>query len=240
MAKSMKLVLLPGMDGTGVLFEPLLKQLGSLNIEVIRLPDEGPQDYLSLAEYVASRLPDQEHIVLAESFSGGIVEALLNKGCANLKGIIFAASFLSSPSKVLSRLAAILPIKLLVAVPFFAPYILKAFLLGKSASPEVVALFRVAIAQVPSVVLRLRLRQIATYRASNGVFDVESLYICPEDDVLVRGKEDEFRKTFPRIEVVNLAGPHFILQASPEACAGYITDMVVHLTSKGAGAPPAL
>ncbi|SDU31760.1 alpha/beta fold hydrolase domain-containing protein [Halopseudomonas salegens] len=235
----MKLVLLPGMDGTGVLFEPLLNQLDDVNIEVLLLPDKGPQDYLFLAEYVASRLPEQEHIILAESFSGGIVEALLNKDPANLKGVIFAASFLSSPSRVLSRLAALLPIKLLVAVPVLAPCILRAFLLGKGASPEMVALFRAAIAQVPSEVLRSRLRQIATYRASNSVFDIESLYLCPEGDVLVRNKEHELKKAFPGMQVVKLAGPHFILQASPEACAGYIRDMLVHLTSTGTGAPPA-
>lgn len=59
----MKLILLPGMDGTGMLFEPLLRELRELDTEVVPLPNSGPQDYASLAEVVAN-------IIASDSGSG--------------------------------------------------------------------------------------------------------------------------------------------------------------------------
>ena len=144
MGDGMKLVLLPGMDGTGILFEPLLLRLADLDVEVIELPSAGPQDYESLARYTAARIGGRDCVVLAESFSGGVAEALLNDRSLNIKHVIFVASFLSSPSRVLSRVAALLPIKVLTAIPILAPLVLRTFLFGRAASPEAIALFRKA------------------------------------------------------------------------------------------------
>lgn len=218
----MKLVLLPGMDGTGILFEPVLEYLKGLDVEVLPLPANGDQDYDTLANELLSHLPEEDFIVLAESFSGGIVEKLLWRCDIRLKGVIFVASFLSSPSRYLSRLAAILPIKFMIKIPIISPFILRTFFLGKNASPKIIALFIKAMKQVPGRTLRSRLRTIATFTTSEQVFETDALYICPEHDVLVKGKELEFRKAFPGIQVVTLPGPHLILQASPEICAKHI------------------
>lgn len=56
----MKLVLLPGMDGTGDLFSPLLQMLSGFQWEVIALPNSGAQDYASIIVYVKQRLPDED------------------------------------------------------------------------------------------------------------------------------------------------------------------------------------
>ena len=54
----MKLVLLPGLDGIGLLFEPLLRVLpSSFSPIVISYPPEEPLAYAELVPYVKSRIP---------------------------------------------------------------------------------------------------------------------------------------------------------------------------------------
>lgn len=237
MGDGMKLVLLPGMDGTGILFEPLLQRLGDLDVEVIELPNSGPQDYDSLARYTATRIGGRDCVVLAESFSGGIAEALLNDRSLNIKHVVFVASFLSSPSRLLSRVVSLLPVRALAAIPVFAPLVMRALLFGRTAPPDAIALFRKAISIVPPRILRARLLHMASYRCSRCAFNTEATYLKPTRDFLVSDREVEFGNAFPRLNVVEVEGPHFILQAEPDACAKYVLAAVGHLTCKGSEAP---
>lgn len=54
----MKLVLLPGMDGTGILFKQLLANIQGIDVLVLSLPMEGSQDYQSLARKILKSLPE--------------------------------------------------------------------------------------------------------------------------------------------------------------------------------------
>ncbi len=103
------LVLLPGMNGTADLFTKFLSNFDGDYI-VISLPDFGAQDHASLAKVIYEQLPKQEFVLLAESFSGGIVPELLQLKPTHLSGVIFVASFLSCPNKYLLGVAKLLPI----------------------------------------------------------------------------------------------------------------------------------
>lgn len=68
----MKLILMPGMDGTGELFAPLIGALGS-SIEsiVVRYPTDQPLTYSELFPQVRAALPRSgPFVLLGESFSG--------------------------------------------------------------------------------------------------------------------------------------------------------------------------
>ena len=105
-----KLVLLPGMDGTGELFEEFLSNFDGDYI-VIPLPQSGSQDHVFLANIIKEQLPTEDFVLLAESFAGGIIPELLRQNNPHLKGVIFIASFLSSPNQLLLSIAKFLPIK---------------------------------------------------------------------------------------------------------------------------------
>jgi surfactin synthase thioesterase subunit len=67
----MKLVLLPGLDGTGQLFKPLLEALPqSVETLIISYPNDQKLNYKKLYEYVSVRLPDEDYVLVGESFSG--------------------------------------------------------------------------------------------------------------------------------------------------------------------------
>ncbi|WOA31877.1 alpha/beta fold hydrolase [Alloalcanivorax xenomutans] len=221
----MKLVLLPGMDGTGLLFRDVLAHLTWLECEVIPLPHTGPQDIDSLARHVATRLPQSDYVVLAESFSGKIAETLLLREDPNLKAVIFVASFLSRPGRLLPSLAAALPVKALLALPA-SSLAIRWFLMGRQASDETIARFRQAVISVPQKVLGQRLGQIAGMRFERRRFTLPALYLRPRNDVLVNNATAQFRESFANLDVVEIGGPHFILQARPERCADIIVEAV--------------
>lgn len=228
----MKLVLLPGMDGTGMLFEPLLTELTELDVEVIALPSFGAQDYDSLAALVAKLIGERECVVLAESFSGGIAERLVRNEGLNIKHVIFVASFLSCPSRILSRLTIALPIKFLLGLPLISPLVLKALMLGWSANAKTISLLRKALKSVDSRILNIRIRHIAEYRFAALPSEVGATYIYPTGDLLVGNRSKEFTAAFPKLNIISVAGPHFVLQAEPVACAQAILATVGHLTRK--------
>lgn len=229
----MKLVLLPGMDGTGILFKPLLEQLEGVETQIITLPNYGPQDYLSLSRYVAEHIGSQECVVLAESFSGGIAEALLSQHALHIKHVIFVASFLSNPAGLLPYLASVLPLHSFSKIPVIAPLIERKLLLGASVSEETLDLFQCALDAVSGSILKRRLRQIFTYRSSARSFEVDATYIRAKDDALVGDRVFEFNAAFPSLSVAEVAGPHFILQVQPEDCCNVIMRSAGHLLGGG-------
>lgn len=99
----MKLVLLPGMDGTGRLFAPLLSRLDeSLEPVVIAYPEHEQLDYGQLHQFVRARLPEGEpFVLLGESFSGPVALTLAAAAPAGLCGLILCATFMRNPMPVL-------------------------------------------------------------------------------------------------------------------------------------------
>lgn len=228
----MKLVLLPGMDGTGIFFGPLLANIQSVEAVVLPLPNEGAQDYKSLAEYILKRLPDEDFILVAESFSGGIAALLSQLPLPYLKGIIFVASFLSAPKKLLVHFASLLPIRQLAHLPL-SGIAYRLLFLGKDAGNKEIELFRRAINAVPAHALKLRLKVIAQTKYSGFKSAVPAVYICAANDMLVNPqKRLEFVRAYSDITFAQLEGPHFILQAKPKQGATAITEAVSLLTGK--------
>jgi pimeloyl-ACP methyl ester carboxylesterase len=86
----MKVVLIPGLVGTGLLFDPFIAQAPA-GIEVIRLPlgqspDYGYEDH---ARQIMGITGGEPFVLVAESYSGMIAYQMLKMGCSNTKHIIF-------------------------------------------------------------------------------------------------------------------------------------------------------
>ena len=74
---ALRLVLLPGMDGTGILFEPLLEALPQAwEAEVVQYPPDKALGYEALLDIVERAIPiDGPFVLVGESFSGGICKS---------------------------------------------------------------------------------------------------------------------------------------------------------------------
>jgi len=213
------------MDGTGNLFSPLISELSDFDCEVITLPMAGPQDYQTITEVVKGKLPQEEFILVAESFSGPIGIALAKECIENLKGVIFVASFLSPPHRILLGFARVLPIKLLSSLPLAAIFH-RVLFLGSSAKKELMELFQHTVLSLPSSIIKARISSMHSLVATYDDIGLPVGYIQATSDRLVHSnKVDDFRNTFKNVIIKTINGPHFILQANPVEGAVAISEL---------------
>lgn len=221
----MRLILLPGMDGTGKLFVPLVSLIPDIDVEVIPLPETGPQDYDSLTDWVSSKLPESDFVLLAESFSGPIAARLSQQNNPHLKSIIFVASFLSSPSFWKLAFARCLPIKLLSKMPG-ARFFYKVFCLGQDVKPQSLKLFESVLVEVPQVILKARLKTIVDLTYCPFSSNLAVTYIQASDDKLVPDAAlQDFLRSYSDLNLIKICGPHFLLQAKAEEAARVIREV---------------
>lgn len=227
-AKEPNLILLPGLDGTGILFRPLLAVLPEdIRSRVISYPSG---QSLSLAEHarlVAGQLPDKKVVLLAESFSGLVALRLISDYAPRLNGVLFVGGFAQPPRRLLLRLAALVPWtgSAMRSAPSF---LLRQFCLGTKADSRQLALLRQALAEVSSSVLADRLGLVAA-RQSFGKkqFAIPCHYLQASQDRLVPPAAARwFQDHFQSCEVECIEGPHFMLQAHPQPCAEWVTRKV--------------
>lgn len=220
----MILVLLPGLDGTGLLFKPFLACLPlKIKTKVITYPAEQTLDYAGLVDYVRPRLPNEDFILLAESFSGPVAYLLAQEKQQHLKSIIFAASFLSAPQPRLQKLAQKIP---LFSFPI-PKLVIKHALLGKEIEQSMIGLFKQAVKSIPAEVLNFRLKQITMLELAGRIEEIPCSYIQAVDDKLVLANSlDLFKERIEHLNVLSIKGPHFILQAQAKKCADFVISEI--------------
>ena len=215
---SYNLILLPGLDGTGLLFEPFLRSFPHPEqVIVIKYPSSKKLDYNELADYVKKQIPDsKDFILLAESFSGPITHRVADhKGLA---GVILCASFLSCPRPVLYKLLSFLPCRFLFKIPL-PDYIIRILGFGKNCPPSTLSLFRQAIAIVDTVILEYRFRLLAQV---DELFEIRKirvpiLYLRASRDMLVPKSCGDLLLTInPSVRIQEIPGTHFLMQSSPD------------------------
>ena len=216
------LVLLPGMDGTARLFQHFdaaLRAQTAIDTQAIAYP-AAPLDYAALEAYVRERLPQgRPFVVLAESFSGPLGAALRADPPPGMRALILCCSFVRNPRPLLAPLRHLLGLVPFGAMPGIA---LRQALLAPYATPALQAELASALAQVPPEVLRLRLRAILETDASRSFArgSLPVLYLRARHDRLVPpANAVQILQRAPGAQLVDIAAPHMLLQAAPEAAA---------------------
>jgi pimeloyl-[acyl-carrier protein] methyl ester esterase len=215
------LVLLPGLDGTGLLFRPLLAALTTeLQPKVIGYPANEVLELPDLAAFVLRQLPPHKVVLLAESFSGLVALSLLTSAPHRIRGVVFVGAFAEPPRPLPLRLAPLLPRSagIMRSVPSF---LLRKYCLGNDAAADDLKLLREAIAGVSAEVLAQRLALVGRRHSfGKAPFEVPSCYIRPSQDRLVPASSvNWFRQRFKSCDVEEIDGPHFVLQARPQKSA---------------------
>ncbi|WP_341368618.1 hypothetical protein [Yoonia sp. BS5-3] len=96
----MKIVVLPGLDGTGRLIPKLQDALyGGHSVTVFSYPHHLFR-YEDILEWILPRLPREDYILVAESFSGPVAVLVGAQNPLGLKGIVFIATFARKPRKL--------------------------------------------------------------------------------------------------------------------------------------------
>jgi pimeloyl-ACP methyl ester carboxylesterase len=218
------LVLLPGMDGTGHLFAPLLAALDpDIKTRVVSYPVDEPLGYEALASIARAALPvDEPFILVGESFSGPIAVMLAGEGHAQLKGLVLCCSFVRNPRPLLAGLRVLLRLLPFAAAPMG---VLNRLLLGHFSTPALRAALADAVGQVAPKVMRERLRAVVEVDVSARLTDlrVPCLYLkAAQDDVVPASAARLLTTLRPDTRVVRIEAPHCLLQAVPAEAAAVL------------------
>jgi len=223
MNETPKVLLLPGLDGTGHLFNRLVVALEpSARAQIVRYPGDRFLRYDELADLVRAQAPVEPYAIVAESFSGPIAALVASHKPKALRGIILFASFVAPPAPRILRGA---PLALLVRFGLSAGLV-RLFLLESTTGPDIVTDTLDVIRTVSPALLAARLRQVLCTDASRALrsCSVPVVYVVGANDKLL-GKRGfrGVRSAIPDIEVVTLEGPHLLLQARSQECATVIS-----------------
>lgn len=101
----MKAIILPGLDGTLQLRAEFCGVLSKVHsAESIGYPADLAR-YDELLAWIAPRLPEEDYILVGESFSGPLAISIAVSRPAHLKGVVFATSFAATFHVVLRGLS---------------------------------------------------------------------------------------------------------------------------------------
>lgn len=223
----MKIVILPGMDGTGLLLQDFASLFPQGTVQIISYPRREFLNPDQLADYVAARLPTEDFALIIESFSGIVGYKIIERQPRGLKTAIFAASFISSPMPGFFRIITVLQFFLMfffifLLLFFYLPipdFLVRYLLVGPNASTSLVRAVEHTLRVVSLWVMARRLKVVAMLRAPTQGINLRCSYIRPKQDRLVPDAAlNAFRALIPNFTLHELDGPHFILQTHGQQC----------------------
>jgi len=235
----MKLVLLPGLDGTGVLFRPFLNVLPpDVEPVVASYPAQKPLSYAELLPLAQAALPvDEPFVLLGESFGGPLALRVAATQPRGLQAVILCGSFASCPFALVPKWAGSLvrpwPFR---AFPLFAKVKER---LGLYATKEHYALSIEALTQVAPAVFAKRIREIIHIDVAAELRNcaVPILYIqAARDRIVPASNLRRILAIKPDVQSVAIDASHMILKTAPAAAARIILDFIAKETP-AAGKP---
>ncbi len=222
-------LLLPGLDGSGRLFAPLLEAGPRAFVpEVVSYPPDEPLGYDDLVAYVRPRLPRGRFVLLAESFSGPVAVRLAAERPRGLEALVLAATFLRDPLNPLLH-----PLRGLVGARLFGlrmpAAVVRWFMAGSDAPAPIVREVQRAVAAVSPQVMAHRSAESlrVDVRAELARVDVPVLVLAPTRDRLIRTDvAADVLAARPDAEIALLDAPHMVLQRCPQASLARIEEFL--------------
>ncbi len=228
------LLLLPGLDGTEVFFQPLIATLPTwVRPVVVTFPTAGANGYADLLPLAEAAVADIDNFyILGWSFSGPLALMLAAKEPQRTRGVILSASFIRPPLPILPwvRFAIGTPIVTLIRLARRTPGLIpgrwsEQFKRDKAAT----------WGRVPAEVLAARAQAILTVDARDALCACSApiLYIAGSHDRVVPHRNAEaIIREGSKTQIVIIKGSHLAMYTNPAAAATAITGFLqVHVGS---------
>lgn len=225
----MKILLLPGLDGSGILFEPLAKVLAELNCDYAIEPINNHKSNHHYMAHLECHYRHEDIILVGESYSSHIATRLALKGNLTIKGIVIVAGFLTNPSW-LTYPALKLPVKMIIHPPLPKALLARALFSDKADDHRLLALFNRAITSVDPQVIKQRIRDIIKLEHPKASSEIPCLYIkALKDKLVAKNSYRNFESIFSHCEIKEIATSHFVAQTHAQDCAEYIQQFTEKL-----------
>jgi len=227
------LVLLPGLDGTGILFGPLIENLPSwICPVVVQYPAGGANSYEALLELVDGEVAALESFaILGCSFGGPLAVMIAARRPSQVSALVLCASFIAPPCP------RVVPYRFLVRTPVIA--VLRTvrrfrYWIPGFASNELRRAKAAIWEKVGAGVLATRSRAVLRVdaRAQLRACRAPLLYLLfTQDEVVPRMSLDEVLAVAPHAQVDEVEGSHngvFTNPVDSAACiAGFLSGKPV-------------
>ncbi len=213
----MKILALPGLDGTADLFEPFVRSApDGFVVETVSYPPDRQLDYAEHLEIARRHLPaDGPFLLLGESFGGPLSVWLAAEAPPGLAGLILCNTFVRAPNWSGFRH---LPWEWLFRRPV-PRNVVRRRLAGRWTTPEIVRTVRAVDRKVAPEVMAKRLRETLTVDARDAFarVPVPVLALHGTRDGLVRRRSlRAILAVRPETEVAEIEAPHMLLQIAPD------------------------
>jgi pimeloyl-[acyl-carrier protein] methyl ester esterase len=227
---SFSLLLLPGFDGTGELFRPLQSNLDkTIDTRVCRYStEESFEDYVETA---TAMLPQENAVLLAESFSGPVALAIMARYPGRIVGAVLCATFAVSPFRSLTSVARILPTNVFHPT-FLQRYVIERFCLNGESDEILMEQVVAASRSLSASTIQRRLQVLADIdmRSLLPRISVPVLYLQSMRDRIVGVRLSRaLTGLLPKVTVRQFEGPHLLLQSRPAECAAAIGGFLLQV-----------
>ena len=226
------LVLLPGLDGTGKLFAPIIPLLEPhFELVVVTYPDlDSFTDYVNCA---LNQLPQTPGFsLLAESFSGPVAMALMAQRPDLIGPSILCVTFARSPLAALTRMANYVP-EQMFSIGALNEFCLDVYTTDDDDNSETLPLPLNVTEQLDGTLLKHRIAVFSRIDVSALLPNIEVpiLYLHAIGDKIVAESDAQMIQQYlPDVERVDIDAPHLLLQTRPQQCAELICK---HVQSHG-------
>ncbi|MEO8652273.1 MAG: alpha/beta hydrolase [Hyphomicrobiaceae bacterium] len=215
-----KIVVLPGMDGTGELLTRFLEHLSVCHeVQFIAFLPRASR-YSELLPHIVSQLPQERFAIVAESFSGPIAIDIAATD-ARVAGLVLSSSFASHPWP--SALSALVRFLDLAWVP---NAIIVAAILGSHGTPDLKArLLRVA-KSIPRDVLRSRTTEVLNIDRRTRLREINCPLLClhgRSDRLVGKTHINAITVARPSCHVQWFDAPHMLLETNPATAADAVS-----------------
>ncbi len=215
------LLILPGLDGRGLMHEVFAAALGpGVEVRAVHYPEREALGYDELEHIARAALPETgEVFVLGESFSGPLAVRLASACPGRVRGLILCGSFVSNPRPGLAFLRGFVR-----GAPFLGVLLsaVAPALLGKAGSPALRGALAETLARTSSAALAARLRAVLAVDVSApfATLDMPVLYLrAAYDRIVPRRASEQAARLNPHVRVVEIRASHFMLQTAPAEAA---------------------
>ncbi len=227
--KAISLVLLPGLDGTGKLFDPFISNLPYwMRPIVVSYPKDKPYGYDELETIVSTAYPmNKDFVILGESFSGPLAVMSAGKKPKGLKGIVLCSSFVKKPFRFIPSWLSIFSVSPIYQL--WPTTIKLRSIFGRGKHKRLVEMALDAIKSVRPNVIAERVKAILKVNVEQELMrsEVPMLYLASRKDHLIRKHNVAgIKRIKSDLIVTEIDTEHFILQLEPKKSAAEIEKFI--------------
>ena len=221
--------MLPGLDGTGIFFGPLLRHLPAwIDPVVITYPASGANDYKDLLPIVMDEVAAlKSFVILGWSFGGPLALMVASQCPSQVSGVILCGSFVTPPRP------GLVPFRFAISAPLIG--LIRALrrlrlLIPGYATSELRRSKTITWRRVTASVLASRSRSALSVdaRPQLRACSAPLMYLAStRDEVVSRASLNEVLAIAPQTQVAEVEGPHFALFTNPVQSAACIVKFLI-------------